>query len=278
MIIKDRLIQVDIAEALVIAGKGEEVRCVGEGTGLMDIAGALEGLTFFAPESALAEKPEPIRIEASKDEIAKLENEIAKLGKSAPVMAHFDTPEARTRAILGSVERYDEEHGDPPVTRQDTEDAKDEAPKQEPPKQEPPKEEPAPVPFASAPSEGGVEEMTSGKIKINGHNKKPDPAEAPAVIEIDPRRLTIEWTDDMLGVLGAMRYTTNRDGERTTQWSINRLRSYFDATYDDIVHGLELYQMDEAKYNKAAEKFRLPAVNAGRAVWRKIKLKEENNK
>jgi hypothetical protein len=117
--------------------------------------------------------------------------------------------------------------------------------------------------------------MTSGKIKINGHNKKPDPAEAPAVIENDPRRLTIEWTDDMLGVLGTMRYTTTANGERTTQWSINRLRSYFEATYDDIVHGLELYQMDEPKCDKAAEKYRLPAVNAGRAVWRRIKLKEE---
>jgi hypothetical protein len=72
-----------------------------------------------------------------------------------------------------------------------------------------------------------------------------------------------------------MRYTTTANGERTTQWSINRLRSYFEATYDDIVHGLELYQMDEPKCDKAAEKYRLPAVNAGRAVWRRIKLKEE---
>ena len=142
MIIKDRLIEVDVAEALAIAGKGEKVRCVGEGTGLMTIADALEGLTFFAPESALAEKPEPIKIEASK-------NEIAKLAKSAfvPVMAHFDTPEARTRAIIDSVERYDEEHGDPPTTRQDAEDAKDETPKQE---------EPEPVPFEGAPSGGAL--------------------------------------------------------------------------------------------------------------------------
>ena len=121
--------------------------------------------------------------------------------------------------------------------------------------------------------------MTSGKIKINGHNKKPaEPTKAPLTKADERKNLTIEWTDDMLGVLGVMRYTTNRDGERTTKWSLDRLRTYFKGTYDDIVHGLELYQMDEAKYNKAAEKFRLPAVNAGRAVWRKIKLKEENNK
>ena len=115
--------------------------------------------------------------------------------------------------------------------------------------------------------------MTSGKIKINGHNKKPDPAEAPALVERDPRCLTIEWTDDMLGVLGAMRYTTTANGERTTQWNINRLRSYFEATYDDIVHGLELYQMDEPKYDKAAEIYVLPNVRAGRATFKTIKLK-----
>ena len=165
MIIKDRLIEVDLEEALTIAGKGEKVRCVGEGTGLMDIAGALEGLTFFAPESALTEKPEPIKLEVSKDEIAKL-------AKSAPIAMRYDTPEARTRAIIGSVERYDEEHGDPPITRQDTEDA----PKQKAPKAEVPKKAEAPkaeakaealakeysgevpgfVPFASAPSGGAL--------------------------------------------------------------------------------------------------------------------------
>lgn len=144
MIIKDRLIEVDIAEALAIAGKGKKVRCVGEGTGLMTITDALEGLTFFAPESALAENPEPIKPEVSKDEIAKL-------AKSAFVpggVVRYDTPEDRTRAaIVDSVERYDEEHGNPPTTRQDAEDAKDEMPKQE---------EPAPVPFASAPSGGAL--------------------------------------------------------------------------------------------------------------------------
>ena len=117
--------------------------------------------------------------------------------------------------------------------------------------------------------------MTSGKIKINGHNKKPDPAEAPAIIKNDPPHLTIEWTDDMLGVLGAMRYTTTANGERTTKWSIIRLRSYFEATYDDIVHGLELYQMDEAKYNKAAEIYVLPNVRAGRATFKTIRRKAE---
>lgn len=286
MIIKDRLIEVDIAEALAIAGKGEKVRCVGEDTGLMDIADALEGLTFFAPEFALTEKPEPIKLEASKDEIAKL----AKSAFMPGGPAHFDTPEARTRAIVDSVERYDEEHGDPTTTRQ--EEPEQETPEQETPRAEPPKavpkaealakeysgEVPGFVPFAGAPSEGGVEEMTSGKIKINGHNTKPTEAtKAPLAKADEQRKLTIEWTDDMLGVLGAMRYTTTANGERTTQWNINRLRSYFEATYDDIVHGLELYQMDEAKYNKAAEKYRLPAVNAGRAVWRRIKLKEEEN-
>ena len=128
MIIKDRLIEVDITEALAIAGKGETVRCVGDSTGLMTIADALEGLTFFAPESALTE-PEPVRIEASKDEIAKL----AKSAFMPGGPAHFDTPEARTRAIIDSVERYDEEHGDPTTTKQ---------------------EAPAPVPFAEAPTGG----------------------------------------------------------------------------------------------------------------------------
>lgn len=130
MIIKDRLIEVDVTEALAIAGRGEKVRCVGEGTGLMTIADALKGLTFFAPESTLTEKPEPIKLEAAKDEIAKLAK-----SDFAPVMAHFDTPEARTRAIVDSVERYDKEHGDPPVTKQ---------------------EEPEPVPFAEAPTGGAL--------------------------------------------------------------------------------------------------------------------------
>ena len=142
MLIKDRLIEVDIAEALAIAGKGEKVRCVGEDTGLMTIADALEGLTFFAPEFALTEKPEPIKLEASKDEIAKL-------AKSAPIAMRYDTPEARTRAIIGSVERYDEEHGDPPITRQDTEDTEDAA-------EDTAKEAPEPVPFAGAPSGGAL--------------------------------------------------------------------------------------------------------------------------
>ena len=147
MIIKDRLIEVDITEALAIAGKGEKVRCVGDGTGLMTIADALDGLTFFAPEFALAEKPEPIRFEASKDEIAKL-------AKSAPIAMRYDTPEARTRAILGSVERYDKEHGDPPTTKQD--EPEQETPEQEPPRASAPKEAPAPVPFAGAPSGGAL--------------------------------------------------------------------------------------------------------------------------
>ena len=163
MIIKDRLIEVDIAEALALAGRGEKVRCVGEGTGLMTITDALEGFTFFAPESALTENPEPIKIEASKDEIAKLVKPA-----SVPVMAHFDTPEARTRAIIDSVERYDEEHGDPPTTRQ--EEPEQETPEQEAPRAEPPKaapkaealakeysgEVPGFVPFASAPSRGAL--------------------------------------------------------------------------------------------------------------------------
>jgi hypothetical protein len=161
VIIKDRLIEVDITEALAIAGKGEKVRCVGDGTGLMTIMDALEGLTFFAPESALAE-PDALKAELDPVEVEKLEKEIAKPGSAmlSPGPAHFDTPEARTRAIVDSVERYDEEHGDPPTTRQDTEDTEDvknEAPKQEPPKKaEAPKEMPAPVPFASAPSGGGA--------------------------------------------------------------------------------------------------------------------------
>lgn len=253
MIIKDRLIEVDVTEALAIAGKGEKVRCVGDGTGLMTIADALEGLTFFAPESALTEKPEPIRIEASKDEIAKL----AKSAFMPGGPAHFDTPEARTRAIVDSVERYDEEHGDPPVTKQ---------------------EEPEPVPFAGAPSGGGVEEMTSGKIKINGHNTKPTEATKTPLAKADEqRKLTIEWTDDMLGVLGSMRYTLTTDGQRTTKWSLDRLRTYFKCTYDDINYGLELYQLDEKRYDAAAEKYILPDVRAGRAAWTSIKKKEEEN-
>jgi hypothetical protein len=140
VIIKDRLIEVDITEALAIAGKGEKVRCVGEDTGLMTIADALDGLTFFAPESALADKLELSGIDKAEKEIAKLGRAMLSAG---PVS--FNTPEERTRAIIDSVERYDEEHGDPPTTRQDTEDTED-APKQE---------EPEPAPFASAPSEGG---------------------------------------------------------------------------------------------------------------------------
>jgi hypothetical protein len=115
--IKDRLIEVDLGEALALAGIGETVRCVGERTGLIDLEDALEGLTFFVLEGKLAarEKLEPIKIEASKDEIAKLEGEIAKFGKSAfvPVAVQFDTPESRTRALIESVERYSKEHEEP---------------------------------------------------------------------------------------------------------------------------------------------------------------------
>lgn len=151
MIIKDRLIEVDVTEALAIAGKGEKVRCVGEGTGLMDIADALEGLTFFAPESALV-PPDTLKVELDPVEVEKFITDNA-LRPSTPVMAHFDTPEARTRAIIDSVERYDEEHGDPPTARQDTE----EAPKAEALAKEYSGEEaPAPVPFAGAPSGGAL--------------------------------------------------------------------------------------------------------------------------
>ena len=146
MIIKDRLIEVDIAEALAIAGRGEKVCCVGEGTGLMDIADALEGLTFFAPESALV-PPDTLKVELDPVEVEKFITDNA-LRPSAPVMAHFDTPEERTRAIIDSVERYDEEHSDPPVTRQNTEDAAEGAAK----------EAPEPVPFAGAPSGGALKE------------------------------------------------------------------------------------------------------------------------
>ena len=261
MIIKDRLIEVDVTEALAIAGKGEKVRCVGEGTGLIDIVDALEGLTFFAPESAFTEELKPIKIEASKEEIAKL-------AKSAPIAMRYDTPEARTRAIIDSVERYDEKHEEP---------AKQEAKQEALAKEHSGEEAPAPVPFAEAPTGGGVE-MTSGKIKINGHNTKPTEATKTPLAKADEqRKLTIEWTDDMLGVLGAMRYTLTADGERTTKWSLDRLRTYFKGTYDDVNYGLELYRMDEAKYNKAAEKYILPDVRAGRAAWTSIKKKEEEN-
>ena len=130
MIIKDRLIEVDIAEALALAGIGEMVRCVGEGTGLIDLEDALEGLTFFVLEGKLAarEKPEPIKMCMTPPRAA----------------ASYNTPENRTRAIIDSVERYDEEHGDPPVTRQNTEDAAEGTAK----------EAPEPVPFAEAPTGG----------------------------------------------------------------------------------------------------------------------------
>lgn len=178
MIIKDRLIEVDITEALAIAGKGEKVRCVGEGTGLMDIADALEGLTFFAPESALTEELKPIKIEVSEDEIAELvksafvpggvvrydtpesiklgiekfEKEIAKLGSAtlSPGPAHFDTPENRTRAIVDSVERYDEEHEEPAK-----QEAKPTAKREAFAKEFSGEDVSAPVPFAGAPSGGG---------------------------------------------------------------------------------------------------------------------------
>ena len=144
MIIKDRLIEVDVTEALAIAGKGEKVRCVGDGTGLMDIADALEGLTFFAPESALA-RPDTLKVELDPVEVEKFITDNA-LRPSTPVTVRFDTPENRTRAIIDSVERYDEEHGDPPVTRQNTEDAAEGTAK----------EAPEPVPFAGAPSGGAL--------------------------------------------------------------------------------------------------------------------------
>ena len=159
MIIKDRLIEVDIAEALAIAGKGEKVRCVGDGTGLMTIADALEGLTFFAPESALV-PPDTLKVELDPVEVEKFITDNA-LRPSTPVTVQFDTPENRTRAIIDSVERYDEEHGDPPTTRQDAAEdaAKDEAPKAAPKAEALAKEYsgevPGFVPFAGAPSGGG---------------------------------------------------------------------------------------------------------------------------
>ena len=120
--------------------------------------------------------------------------------------------------------------------------------------------------------------MTSGKIKINGHNTKPTEATKTPLAKADEqRKLTIEWTDDMLGVLGAMRYTLTADGQRTTKWSLDRLKTYFKGTYDDVNYGLELYQMDEKKYDAAAEKYILPDVRAGRAAWTSIKKKEEEN-
>ena len=117
--------------------------------------------------------------------------------------------------------------------------------------------------------------MTSGKIKINGHNTKPTEATKTPLAKADEqRKLTIEWTDDMLGVLGAMRYTLTADGQRTTKWSLDRLRTYFKGTYDDVNYGLELYRMDEKKYDAAAKKYILPDVRAGRAAWTSIKKKE----
>jgi hypothetical protein len=146
VIIKDRLIEVDIAEALALAGIGETVRCVGEGTGLIDLEDALEGLTFFVLEGKLAAREkleEPIKIEASKSETAKLEDEIAKLAKSAFVpAASYDTPESRTRALIESVERYNGKHEEP---------AKQEALA----KEYSGEEAPAPVPFVEAPTGGG---------------------------------------------------------------------------------------------------------------------------
>ena len=288
MIIKDRLIEVDVTEALAIAGKGEKVRCVGEGTGLMTIADALDGLTFFAPESALV-PPDTLKVELDPVEVEKFITDNA-LRPSTPVTVQFDTPENRTRAIIDSVERYDEEHGDPPTTRQ--EEPEQETPEQETPRAEPPKAAPKAEalakeysgggarirPFRVSPVGGGVEEMTSGKIKINGHNTKPTEAtKAPLAKADEQRKLTIEWTDDMLGVLGAMRYTLTADGQRTTKWSLDRLRTYFKGTYDDVNYGLELYQMNEKKYDAAAEKYILPDVRAGRAAWTSIKKKEEEN-
>lgn len=128
--IKDRLIEVDLGEALALAGIGETVRCVGEGTGIIDLEDALEGLTFFVLEGKLAarEKPEPIKMCMTPPKAA----------------ASYDTPESRTRAIIDSVERYDEEHE---AERKET--------KQEALAKEYGGEEvPAPVPFAEAPTGG----------------------------------------------------------------------------------------------------------------------------
>ena len=127
--IKDRLIEVDLSEALALAGIGETVRCVGEGPGIIDLEDALDGLTFFVLEGKLAarEKPEPIKMCMTPPRAA----------------ASYDTPESRTRAIIDSVERYDEEHEEP---------AKQEALA----KEYSGEGASAPVPFAEAPTGGAL--------------------------------------------------------------------------------------------------------------------------
>lgn len=131
--IKDRLIEVDLDEALALAGIGETVRCVGPETGLIDLEDALEGLTFFVLEGKLAtrEKPEPIKMCMTPPRAA----------------ASYDTPESRTRALIESVERYDEKH---------EESAKQKTKQEALAKEYSSEEAPAPVPFAEAPTGGAL--------------------------------------------------------------------------------------------------------------------------
>lgn len=112
--------------------------------------------------------------------------------------------------------------------------------------------------------------MTStGKIKINGHNTKPTEPE-PATVERDAEIIAkkaageVEWTDEMIGVCGLLRYKETKNGDKTINWRRKDLAHYFGAKSEDAVsYPLEMFNGDPGKYRKAAERYILPKMCTG---------------
>lgn len=239
--IKDRRIEITADEAVALATRDVKVECVSDEGGFMDLWDVLDDFTFFAPESALTAFTEP-----------------TEPPKPMPRTTKPTTPEERTARL---VEHVDSTPDDPKQAAIEAELAGE-----------------TPDPFGHPLNRqgGGDEKVKSGKIKINGHAKPEPVATVPRDFGI-MRHEPTTWTDAQLGVMGLMRYTADAKGKRTTKWSLKRLASYFGVeNTDTIVEALAVYQLNEAKYNKAAEAYELPNTKAGRSTWETIKKKEGN--
>lgn len=243
----DRLIQVDKMEALAVAGKGGKVFCLVR-SGTLDgwsnmqtvtLDEMLDGCMFFAGESNLMADAGPA---GGNPTISPGEGEHQENPDEKPVM---EKAKALYKEFSGGA---DDGHIQPPAA--------------------------APVPAGFTPCPVPLDESTD-KAPTSAAETEPVTDETeetgkkrPHVSKADPD----EWTDEMLAVLGALRYDENG----RTNWSWGQLANFFETRTVEAVQGaLSIYASRKNELAGIADRFELPKTPDGRKRFKSTPRKPE---
>ena len=232
----DRLIQVDKMEALAVAGKGGKVFCLVR-SGTLDgwsnmqtvtLDEMLDGCMFFAGESNLMADAGPA---GGNPTISPGEDEHQENPDEKPVI---EKVKALYKEFSGGA---DDGHIQPPAA--------------------------APVPAGFTPCPVPLDESTD-KAPTSAAETEPVTDETE---QADKKRHHVskadpdEWTDEMLAVLGALRYDENG----RTNWSWGQLANFFETRTVEAVQGaLSIYASRKNELAGIADRFELPKTPDGR--------------